>query len=211
MDALECIKTRRSIRKYASTPVEFEKVGEILEAGKSAPSAGNIQDWKFVLITEDDTKKQVAEACLQQYWMETAPIHIVVCVQPEKSERFYGERGRKVYSIQNCAAAVENMLLAANAQNLGSCWVSAFNDDMLRTAVNIPGNIIPQAVVTIGYADEAPATPPKLTIENVVFIEKWGSRIRDMAAYMENYSEHVQKAVASGKQLLQKAMEKIKQ
>ena len=211
MDTLECIRTRRSIRKYADTPVEFEKLGSVLEAGRCAPSAGNLQDWKFILVTELSTRKQIAEACLQQYWMESAPIHIVICSQPEKSERFYGERGRKLYSIQNAAAAAQNMLLAAQDQGLGSCWVSAFADDMLRRALNIPGTVTPYVVITIGYADETPATPPKFPIENVVFIEKWGNRLRDIAAFMEHYAEHVVRATKAGKEFVQKAMEKIKQ
>ncbi|MBI4141777.1 nitroreductase family protein [Candidatus Woesearchaeota archaeon] len=211
MDTLECIRTRRSIRKYLDEPVEFEKVGEILDAGRNAPSAGNIQDWKFILVTELSAKKEIAEACLQQYWMESAPVHIVICSQPEKSERFYGERGRKLYSIQNSAAAAQNMLIASNDQGLGSCWVSAFNDDMLRRALNIPVSITPYAVITIGYADETPATPPKFPVENVVFIEKWGNRIRDISAFMEHYAEYVVKAAKTGKEFVQKAIEKIKE
>ncbi len=211
METLECIKTRRSIRKYADTPLEFEKIGNVLEAGRCAPSAGNLQDWKFILVTEFETRRKISEACLQQYWMESAPVHIIVCAQPEKSERFYGERGRKMYSIQNCAAVAQNMVLAANDQGLGACWVSAFHEDMLRSAINIPPDVIPQVVVTLGYSDEHPAEPPKFPIENVVFIEKWGNRIRDIAAFMEHYSEHVQKAIKSGKELIQKTFEKIKQ
>ena len=210
MDALDCIKTRRSIRKYADAPIEFEKVGEVINAGLNAPSAGNVQDWKFILVTELEVRQQISEACLQQYWMQSAPVHIVVCVQPEKSERFYGERGRRVYSLQNCAAAVENMLLAANACGLGACWIGAFHEGMLRTALNIPDSVIPQAVITLGYADESPLSPPKLTMENVVFVEKWGNKIRDIASYMENYAEHVQKAWSAGKKLAGNVIEKIK-
>jgi len=211
MDTLECMRTRRSIRKYLDEPVEFEKVGEILDAGRNAPSAGNVQDWKFILVTEPAARKEIAEACLQQYWMETAPVYVVICSQPEKSERFYGERGKRLYSIQNAAAAAENMLIAAHDQGLGSCWVSAFADDMLRRALNIPDSVVPYAVITIGYADETPAMPPKFPIENVVFIEKWGNRLRDVAAFMEHYAEHVVKAAKAGKEFVQKAIEKIKE
>lgn len=210
MELIDAIKSRRSIRKYLDSPVEFEKVGVILEAARNAPSAGNVQDWKFIIVTEFETRKQIADACLQQYWMESAPVHIVVCAQPEKSERFYGERGKTLYSIQNSAAAIENMLLMASDQGLGSCWVSAFDADMLRTTVGIPENVIPQAVITAGYADEVPPSPQKLALENVVFIEKWGNRIRDMATYMEYYSAHVQNAVKKGKKLVQKIIETAK-
>ena len=211
METIECIRTRRSIRKFADTPLEFEKVGNVLDAGRCAPSAGNLQDWKFILVTESNTRQEIAEACLQQYWMNTAPVHIIVCAQPDRSERFYGERGRKIYSIQNCSAVAENMIIAAHDQGLGACWVSAFDESMIRRTVNIPESASPQVVVVIGYADEHPPEPPKLNIENVVYIEKWGSRIRDMAAWMEHYSEHVQKAVFAGKEFIKKGIEKIKQ
>lgn len=210
METLECIRTRRTIRKYADTPIEFEKIGNVLEAGRCAPSAGNLQDWKFILVTEAETKALIAEACLQQYWMETAPVHVVVCALPEKSERFYGERGRKLYSIQNTAAVAENMIIAAHDQGLGSSFVSAFSEDMLRRACNIPDNVNPQVVVTLGYAEENPPEPPKFPIENVVFIEQWGNRLRDIAAWMEHYSEHVQKAVKKGKEVLRQIVEKAK-
>ena len=80
METLDCIKSRRSIRKYREDKaVEFEKLARIIEAGTLAPSAGNLQDWKFILVVELAARKKIAEACLQQYWMETAPVHIVVC------------------------------------------------------------------------------------------------------------------------------------
>ena len=77
-------------------------------------------------------------------------MHIVVCSEAEKSELFYAEKGKKLYAIQNCAAAIQNMLLAAHAEGLGSCWVGAFDEDMLKDALKIPDEVYPQAVVTIG-------------------------------------------------------------
>ncbi len=208
MDALECIESRRSIRKYQDKTVEFEKVGNILNAGRLAPSAGNLQDWKFILVTERDLRKQLAEACSQQYWMETAPIHIVICSQPAKTERFYGKRGEELYTIQNCAAAAQNMLLAAHAQGLGACWVGAFEDHAIRRILTMSDDAQPLAVIVVGYADEAPMPPSKLTVENVTFIERWGNRLRDFAAYVGYYSQHVAQAAVAGREALQQFLEK---
>ena len=130
MEALECIYTRRSIRKYLSQHVEWEKVGNILEAGRVAPSAGNLQNWRFIVVMDRGKREKIAELCLGQHWMSSAPVHIIICSQPGTCKRFYGTRGEKLYCIQNCAAVAENMLLAAHAQGLGGCWVSAFDEDM---------------------------------------------------------------------------------
>ena len=95
MDAFEAIVTRRSIRKYKDIPVEVEKIGMCIEAGRQAPTAGNLQPFKFIIVFEKNQRKAIAEACLQQYWMETAPVYIVVVGEPWKSKQFYGDRGEK--------------------------------------------------------------------------------------------------------------------
>ncbi|MBD3303648.1 hypothetical protein GF343_00740 [Candidatus Woesearchaeota archaeon] len=211
METLEALRLRRSIRNYMDVPVEFEKVGNILDAARLAPSAGNVQDWKFILVTKEETRKKIAEACLKQYWMQDAPVHIVVVCHPKKVAAFYGEKGEKVYCRHNSAAAVENMLVAAIDQGLGSCWVGAFEEDMLRTALKIPANASPEAVVTVGYAAEKPQMPQKFKIENIAFFESYGNRIKDIAAFMDYYGEHVQSAIKKGKEMFKKVLEKKKQ
>ena len=100
------------------------------------------------------------------------------------------------------------MLLAAVDQNLGACWVGAFEENMLRKALNIPGDVIPQAVITVGYAAEKPKMPQKFKIENVMFIEEYGNKIKDIDAYLHYYSEHVQAAIRKGKEMVRKVIEK---
>lgn len=208
MDALEAITFRRSVRKYRDHPVEFEKLGNILTAARLAPSAGNVQDWKFILVVNEDSRKKIAEACLKQYWMQDAPVHIVVIGHPKKVASFYGERGEKTYFQHGCAAAVENMLIAATAQSLGSCWVGAFEEGMLRSALNIPPDAIPQAVVTLGYAAEKPRMPQKFKMENVTFVEQYGNKIKDVDAFFGYYSAHVQRAIKKGREMFEKIIER---
>lgn len=202
MDTLDCINTRRSIRKFLDVPVEFEKIGNILEAGRFAPSAGNLQDWKFILITEREKIDAVAKACHEQYWITQAQVIIAVVVDPSKTERFYHEYGEK-FSLLNGAAAVQNMLLAAHAQGLGCCWVCAYEKAMLHRELDIPDEIIVAGVLPIGYPDEKVPVPTRLSLENLTFIESWANRVKDLAAYMEWYGEHVQKAIAKGKKLVE--------
>lgn len=173
METQECIKTRRSVRKYKDTPIDWEKIFQILNAGKFAPSAGNIQNWKFIVVRKEEIRKKLAEAAFDQEWMDNAPVHIVVVGEPEKGARFYGARGERLYTIQNCASAVENMLLAANDLGLGSCWVGAFDEAKVKRALNMTEDVIPQAIITIGYADEKPEMPSRVELEHTVYLDRW--------------------------------------
>jgi nitroreductase len=210
METLDAITKRRCVRKYKDVPVEFEKIGHILNAGRLAPNAGNLQDWKFILVTKKDLREKITEACLGQHWMTTAPVYIVVIAHPERVKVHYGDRGEKVYCIQNSAAAMENMFLAAVDQGLGCAWVSAFEEGALKSALNIPGDAAPQGVLTIGYADETPGLPKKYTMTDITFIEQYGNKIKDFSAYLGYYSEHIQRAVKKGKETFKKVLENKK-
>ena len=209
MDILEVMKTRRSIRKFLEMPIEFEKLGKILEAGAAAPSAGNLQNWKFIVVTEKETREKLADASFQQFWMTTAPVHIVVVAEIEKTKQYYGIRGERLYSIQNCAAAVMNMLNVAWSEGIGSCWVSAFDEDMVKRALDIPEHVRPQAIVPFGYPDEKPPAPPKKVVETVAYIENWDRRMADRAKVMRIYYPRVQKAVKKGVEFVSKVAEKV--
>ncbi|MDO8661406.1 MAG: nitroreductase family protein [Candidatus Woesearchaeota archaeon] len=209
MDIEKAIALRRSVRKYLDIPVEMEKVGNILDAGRFAPSAGNIQPWRFVLITDPDCRQKIAEACVQQYWMARAPLHIVVAVESHKSKRMYQERGEKRYALFDGAAAVQNMLLVATAQGLGSCWVAAFDDEMLSKATGVPESVMIVGVLTMGYSDENPVMPLRYSLEDVTFINEWGSCKKDFASWYGYTSHHVQNLLKKGKGMLEKVKEKV--
>ena len=202
METEECIMTRRSKRKYMDVPVEWEKAGKILEAGRVAPSAGNLQNWKFIVTTDKANKHKVAEACLQQWWMEKAPVLITIVAEPEESTQYYGIRGERLYCIQNCAMAAENMLLMAHSQGLGACFVAAFEEDRLKTVLGIPGPMRPQGVITIGYSDEKPPHLQKYKLENVVYFESFANRIKDINATLGYTADKVQGAIKKGKEFL---------
>ena len=210
MDAFEAIITRRSIRKYKKIPVEVEKIGMLIEAGRYAPTAGNLQPFKFIIVVREEQRKAIAEACLQQYWMETAPLHIVVVSEPWKSKQFYGSRGEKLYSIQNCAAAVENILITATSVGLGSCWVSAFEENMLRDIVGVPEEKArPQAVVTIGYPDEVVPVPQKYRFYDRAYLNVWDQRITDLEKYFGYFGRRTRRNVEKGIEFLKKATERL--
>ena len=209
------------MRKYKNVPVEWEKVGIILNAALNSPSAGNIQNWKFIVVLDPEKRKKIAEACLEQYWMQNAPVHIVVCSEPEKAKRFYGVRGERLYSIQNCAAASQNIVLAAHSLGIGSCWVSAFEEDALKRILKIPDYVRPQNIITLGYAEEREPLAGRYRIYDMVFLENWEGRIKDINWVMKDFSvtlnkkvaEKVKKTAKKGKDLIKKGkdiVDKIK-
>lgn len=184
---LDVIKKRRSIRKYKDIPVPWDKIQHILQAGQYAPNAGNLQDWKFIVVNNPGMIKQIAKACINQVWIETAPVLIVIVGITERTLQYYGEVGRK-YVLENCAAAAENMLIQATAEGLGSCWVGAFDEFMLRTILRVPERATPQIVLTIGYADEEVPVPPRTVLESMTFLQTYANRMRQPHATLWNYS-----------------------
>src|SRR3989338_6616640 len=123
MEVMDCIKARRSIRKFKDQPVKWDDITKILESAKYAPTSGNIQNFRIVVVQNTAIKKRIADACYNQSWMEQAPVLFVIGAETEKAKRFYGMRGERLYTVQNCAAIAENMLLSARDSGLGTCWV----------------------------------------------------------------------------------------
>ncbi|MCH8329144.1 MAG: nitroreductase family protein [Nanoarchaeota archaeon] len=211
MEVFDAIRTRRSIRKYKDKQVPWDNIVTIMQAGKYAPSAGNLQNWKFIVVKDDAKRKAIANACMQQEWMEVAPIYIVVVAEPEKMERYYGTRGARLYTIQGCAAAIENMLLTAHSLGLGTCWIGAFDEDEIFRILTLPEEKTVQGVIVIGYADEAPQPPPKYRIEHMMFFEKWWGRLEAPKTHLGWWSAFNMKAVDEGKKLAKKTGKKIKE
>ncbi len=214
MDVLDAIRKRRSIRKYLPVSVEWDKVIDVLEAGRHAPSAGNLQDWKFVIVTDAKKKEAIATPCLNQVWMETAPIHIVICSNPEKAVQHYDERGEE-YSIADAACVAMSMMLAATAQDLATCWVGAFERTLLIEAVGIPDRATPRLILTLGYADEIVPAPPRMPLESLVFLQSYGNRIKNINMITWDWSlmmeDFVKKAGGKIKARVEKAKERIAQ
>ncbi|RMD57372.1 nitroreductase family protein [Candidatus Woesearchaeota archaeon] len=210
METFESIRARRSVRAYLDIPVEVEKIGNILEAGRLAPCAGNSQNTRFILVTDEKKREEIGALCLEQYWVGSAPLIIVVCSYVERARRLYQEEGER-FAIMGASAAIENMLLAAQDQGLGSCWVGAYDSARLKALLEIPEDVLICAVLPIGYPDKVPSMPNKLNIEDITYSESWGNRISDIAAYMQWYGEHVQKAARKVKRLVSDFARRLQQ
>jgi nitroreductase len=152
MDALQAILTRRSIRQYTPEPVKIELVDELLHAAMSAPSAGNQQPWQFVIITERQKLDAIPVFHPHADMVRLASAAVLVCgdMRLEKN---------KGYWVQDCSAATQNLLLAAHAHGLGAVWVGIYPREErvqeFRKLLAIPEEVVPFALVPIGYPAEA--------------------------------------------------------
>jgi len=206
---LEAIRTRRSIRKYLDKPLPRELVTKVIDAGRYAPSSGNLQNWKFILVEKPHLRNAIADACLQQWWIASAPHLIVIVGENDKAKRFYGDRGERLYTVQNAASAATCMILAAHSIGLGACWVGAFDEQKVAKLLFVPEENRVQAVITLGYPDEHPPEPAKYPIEINCYFNGWRARIEDADAYYGFHSVKVHEGLRNLKGKLDSSLKKI--
>lgn len=175
MELDKCIKSRRSCRDYLDKEIPMDLIGEILEAASYAPSAGNMQNWKFIVVSDEKKKCDMAKACINQAWMNEAPIHIVVCNDISKMEELYGDRGGN-YSIQACAGAGQNIMLKAHELGLGTCWVGGFDENAVKNILNIPDNIRIEMIITLGYPNSLDKESRRDPAEFVTYFDEFGAK-----------------------------------
>jgi len=205
MEVFNCIETRRITKKFQKKPVSWELLSLILDAGRLAPSAGNLQNWKFIIVLDEGKRRAVAEACLKQFWIAEAPAIIIITGEPEKAKRFYRDRADR-YTIENCSAAAQNMFLEAHNLGLGSAWTVGFDDEAIRRILNMPEDAVPYIILPIGYPEES-EEEAKFPIENVTYFNNWRGKIRNVPAYFHFYSPSIKKSVKAGIELAEKGLE----
>lgn len=168
MDVFTAVKKRRSVRRFKENGIPQETLEKLLDAARLAPSAGNVQPWRFIAVRNKEVQQQLARAALGQRWMTTAPVIIVVCAELPRSASAYGQRGVELYALQDTAAAIENLLLCAVEEGLGGCWVGAFNEQAAADVLGLDGKKLrPVALVPVGYPGEDPAPPPKRPLKEI--------------------------------------------
>ena len=147
---IEAVLQRHSCREFTGGEVPEEHLKTLMECLRWAPSAGNVQPWFFYVVRSQQVKEDLAGAAFGQDFIADAAVVFVVCAEPEASHEVYGDRGRTLYCLQDTAAAVENLLLAATALGYGSCWIGAFDEKLARRALNIPSYLRPVAIIPLG-------------------------------------------------------------
>jgi nitroreductase len=151
MKFIELAKQRYSTRKYDKKPVEKDKLEYILEAGRIAPSAANYQPWIFIVVQEETQRKQMWEV-YHRPWFKDAPVYIVLCADHNVSwKRMDG----KDHADVDIAIAADHMTLAASELGLGTCWICNFDPVKCTEVLNLPPNIEPGVILSLGYPLDA--------------------------------------------------------
>lgn len=164
----ELIESRRSIRVFEPRAVEAEKLQAILEAANRAPSAGDLQAFEIVRVTDAAARSRLAQAALGQSFIAAAPVVLLFFANPARSSSTYGRRGIELYCVQDATIACTFAHLRATDLGLGSVWVGAFLDDAVSAAVAAPKELRPVAILPIGYAAESPAPTPRRGVRDLV-------------------------------------------
>jgi nitroreductase len=164
MDVLQAINTRRSIRRYKPTPVPEDKLLKVLEAARLAPSAGNRQPWRFVVIKESSRRADIAKAANNQGFVGEAPIVIAVLGDPDAS-RWYK---------QDPMIAAEHICLEAAELGLGTCWIGAFDENEVKRILNVPDGLSVVCLLPLGFPAESPAARVRKNLEEIFHSETYG-------------------------------------
>jgi nitroreductase len=169
MNVLAAIQSRRSIRLYSDRPVEEEKLRKILEAGRLSPSAGNMQNWKFIVVRDEDLREQLTEAAYSQMFVAQSPIILVLCSTDPDGIMKCGQPKSSV----DVSIATSFMILEAAEQGLGTCWLGSFKEDMVKKILGIPDYVRVVAMTPLGYPGEAPAERPRRKTDEIVCYDRW--------------------------------------
>ncbi len=166
---MEALLTRRSIRKYKPLEIPDNLVKQILQSAMNAPSAGNQQPWEFIIVTKREILDTIMKAHPYSEMLAEAPMALVVCGNEQKEEH-------KGYWVQDCSAATQNILIAARALGLGSCWLGVYPRqerlNPIKTILGLPAHVLPLCVIALGYPDEEKPTPDRYDTEKIHY-DKW--------------------------------------
>ena len=167
MEVMDAIKARYSVRNYAKTAIEPEKIEQILEAGRLAPTASNQQLNKHIIVTDPELIREMVDACEGQKWIATAPAILVECATGDRT-MICGQSARSI----DGAIAMSYMTLEAVSLGLQFCWLGWFQPEKVRALLNIPEDYVVIAVAPVGYPAAEGSRSKKKTSEEVVVYNK---------------------------------------
>lgn len=164
MDAMECLRTRRSVRNFLDKEIPKEVIEDIVDAGRLAPTANNMQPWDFIVVTSKDMRKRIANITDYGRFIADAPVCIAVVCRDTK------------YYLEDGAAATENIMLAARAHNIGTCWVAGDKKPYagkILDMLEVPSGYRLISLIAIGYPRSEPALYGKRELKEVLHWEKY--------------------------------------
>lgn len=169
MEFYEVIKKRKSVRKYRPDPIPDDVLNRILDAGRIAPSAKNLQPWHFIVVKDPNIKKELAAACRNQMWMADAAVIVCGCADEKNC---YAKLGSLGLSFQvDLAIAIDHMILAATSEGLGTCWIAAYSEEQVKKVLNIPETLRVVCLTPIGWPAETPKDRGRKSLAEII---SWG-------------------------------------
>ena len=173
MDVYDAIRARCSVRAYDSTPIPGESLDRILESGRLAPSAMNYQPWRFIVVTDEAKRAELGHGRYAKFLRES-PVVIVGCGDKKKSPEWHAV---------DTTIALQNMVLAATGEGLGTCWIGSFDEDRVRSLLSIPDEYSVIAMLSVGYPRRKFDLTSMITkgknrkeLKEIVSYEEFGSR-----------------------------------
>jgi len=168
-DFFETVRHRHSVRSFrGDLPVEAEKLHAILEMACAAPSAGDLQSYRIYVVKDQGKRQLLNAAAMDQPFIAEAPISLIFCSDPLRAGNKYGERGEKLYALQDATIAASYAQLAIVAAGLGSTWVGHFDEEKLKASLEIEAGLEPVAILCVGYPAELPGETPRRKLDEVV-------------------------------------------
>ena len=168
---MDLIEKRKSIRSYKPQDVEEEKLNYILQAFRKAPSAKNLQPWKLIVVKDKKKISDLSIACNNQTFLSEAPMLIVACA---KEDEAYGVMGGYMNSYPiDIALALEHLILAATEKGLGTCWIGAFKEKLVKDLLDVPDNVRVVAITPVGYPAMEGRTRGRKPISKIVCYDKY--------------------------------------
>ncbi len=183
MEVIEAIKTRRSIRKYKTTPVDDKTVAQVLEAARWAPSWTNSQCWQFIVVRDSNIKMELASTLRETNpaieAVRNAPVVIVACAELGKAGCYHGEpatdKGDYWYMF-DVALAMQNLVLAAYSLGLGTVHIGFFDAKKAASILKVPDGLCVVEMTPLGYPDQEPQARPRKELSEIVSYESYGRR-----------------------------------
>ena len=167
MNVNEAIRSRRSIRRYKDERIPRDKLLTILEMARLAPSASNRQPWEFIVVQDKDTREKIAKGCKYGSFLSQCSVIIIGCGDTQVSSK---------WCALDTFISMEHIALAAVEEDLGTCWIGAFDETAIIKLLGIPKNLKIVALMALGFPDENPRPKSRKALNDFVSYEKWGNK-----------------------------------
>jgi len=166
----EVVKKRQCARSYLEKEVPEDLIEKILNLANLSPSAGNLQARRVIIVSDPQLRRKLKKACRGfARFSDELPVVFVICSVPEESANKYEERGKNLYALQDATIFASYLQLAAVSLGLASCWVGSFDEKEVSKICNLPENLVPVAMIPVGFSKEEPGEKSRKTLAEIIF------------------------------------------